>query len=531
MMSNKEKRILLPDIYQNHMMLQREKKLRICGLSTDAVTSVTVELSGCEKNGINTQSDDQTATQRVTVPVNGGSFFCIFPPQKAAREQILRFYANDESHAEITITNVSIGDIWMACGQSNMEYFLRYDAHWNDIKREPFNPDIHMYNVSQIAYEGQKKNCPGSGYWFMQGDSAWPVFSAPGYCFARKIQEQYGIPIGIIGCNWGGTPACAWVDESYLQAPLDIYLKEYEEEVKKWDPEDLKTVSLRGIEFQNSYRSELEWRCMMYGMTWEEQQLWMKEHEGEPAIPMGPYHQYRPCGVYHTMLRKIAPFSVKGVLWYQGESDAAHADMYDIMFRETIRCFRDTWLDKTLPFLFVQLAPFARMLDLTGENYEIIREKQDQVSKEVPETYMISIMDLGEHDDIHPKYKREVGERLALLAMGTVYGENILCESPELKKVAVTGKEITLTFSHAEGGLKAADDASDAFVVLQDSKRIPVKKLSVSGEQLVLTLAEPLSDTEFGISLAYEPYCEIHIWNQAGLPVKPFRYAGNSTSL
>lgn len=387
-----------------------------------------------------------------------------------------------------------------------------------------------MYNVPRIAYEGQERNLPGDGYWFLQGDPAWAVFSAPGYCFARSLQEKIGVPVGVIGCNWGGTSASAWMEKSYLeQPPLSVYLSEYEEELEGVDPEELYQESRRCWEFEDSYAHELEWRTMMYGQTWEEQQTWMKMHQGDPVLPIGPYHHYRPCGLYDRMLKKVAPFPVKGILWYQGESDEVHADLYALLMEKLIQCFRDAWMDEQLPFLYVQLAPFERWLDCRGDRYPQVRACQELVSKKVANVWMTSISDLGDRDDIHPKFKREVGERLALLARGKIYGEELLCEPPECTGAEAAEEGILLSFAHTEGGIVCGPLAKQPFVVTKDGEKADVSKVEVKGEQLLIKLKSAQTSSAvsektktWSISFAETPYYEVQIWNQAGLPLKPF---------
>ena len=123
---------------------------------------------------------------------------------------------------------------------------------------------------------------------------------------------------------------------------------------------------------------------------------------------MGPYNVGRPGGLYHQMLEKIIPFSARGVLWYQGESDEGHAEIYDRLFTAMIRCWRKSF-GQELPFLYVQLAPYGWWLGGTGEKYPELRRRQEMVGESVPGAYMASIMDLGMYEDIHPKHKKEVG--------------------------------------------------------------------------------------------------------------------------
>ena len=509
--------ITLPIIYQDHMMLQREKDIHIQGTCSHGKT-ITVAFNAT----------------RTTVPVHCKKFQCTLPPQDVSCHGTLSFFIDDNKSADLIIQDICVGDIWLAAGQSNMEYFLRYDAHWNETKRLPKNKNIYMFNMPQIAFEGQQRNLPDSGYWFQEGDQAWATFSAPGYSFARNIQPHLNIPIGIIGCNWGGTPACAWMREDYLtQEPLTIFQQEYQSQIHGISPEDLKKESMDSWAFEDSYRHQLEWRTMMYGLTHEEQQCWMKEHESDPVLPMGPYHHYRPSGLYHTMVEKLAPFPIKGILWYQGESDSNHASIYDQTMTALIQCYRDTFHDSSLPFLFAQLAPFGVWLDCTGDHYEVIREKQDSISKYVKNTAMISLMDLGMYEDIHPKFKMEVGERFALLARGKVYGEEVLCESPEMQAVTLQENTLIIHCSHSGTGLYTDDTPEREFRILCNEKKCDITQCDIKGDEIFLTFLSPdsstntsslcvLSPMRLEVSYAYQPYCNGNIWNSAKLPLKPF---------
>jgi sialate O-acetylesterase len=512
--------IVLPQIYQQHMMLQRNKTLKIRGQALSG-SRITIVL-------------DET---RVTVPILDGHFSCDFPPQDAGWDKTLSFYLDDAAAPELVLRDILIGDLWMACGQSNMEYFLRYDANWNETKQLPHNSNIRMYNVPRLAYAGQQKPQEECGYWFEEGDPAWPLFSAPGYSFARNLQTDLQIPIGIIGCNWGGTPACAWMGEQWLtQEPFTVFQEEYEAEVAKYSAEELEALSMEALAFEDSYRHQLEWRAVMYGLTAEEQQLWLKEHQGDPALPMGPWHHYRPSGLYHTMIETVAPLSITGFLWYQGESDSGHAEIYDQTMAALIDCFRKTWQDETLPFLFVQLAPFGHWLECGNENYAIVRNRQERAAQTVPGAYMTSIMDLGSYEDIHPKFKMEVGRRLALLAKGHVYGLEGLFDSPEFASASRTGNQVRLTFRHT--GAEAPDEKehsdterkpglvcdavpAEGFTVTQSGQLLPVVSCQVMNNSVLLTLDSP-TGAPLHISYAEKDYCTTHIWNAAGLSLKPF---------
>lgn len=497
--------LTLAPLFQEHMILQRGKPIHVWGQGPEDAL-VTVCLGSCRGTG----------------RVCGGRWHCTLPPHPAARDMELYVLTDIPGFPVKKITDVAVGDVWLAGGQSNMEYFLRYDAHWDEIKSAPLNPDIRMYNVPRLSFEGQQKDVSDSGYWFGEQDPAWETFSAPAYSFARALQPVLDVPVGIIGCNWGGTPACAWVSEETLAAneALHVFLDEYEEAIRDRDPALLRKESLLAAAFDDSSAHQAEWRSMMYGLSREEQLRWMEEHAGDPAVPMGPLNACRPCGLYHRMLEPLAPFSLKGVLWYQGESDAAHAALYDTMFSALIGCWRKLW-DDALPFLFVQLAPFGEWLDCTSEGYPEVRRRQELVSKTVPGAHMTSIMDLGMYWDIHPKHKREVGERLALLARGCVYGEDLLCECPEFLSASREDRTVRLSFLHAGTGLSLRGSSVSCLTVRCGEAPCEPLAVRVLGDSLYLEFSA-LPPQPVEVSLAEEGYAEVNLFNSAQLPAKPF---------
>lgn len=534
-------------IFQSGMVLQQKKPIVIWG-TAPASSAVTVQLLQDTPKG--------TICLHTAAACAGSqdSWRCKLPAHPAGEHFSLIISCDKSKQQPIILEQISIGEVWLACGQSNMEFFLRYDKDWENIQRYPQNPKIHMYNVPQLAFKGQQKDTTGWGTWLMEGDKGFETFSAPGYSFARNIQPHIQVPIGIIGCNWGGTTASAWLDETCLEKePLNIYLKEYEQALKEYTTEELEQISLKSWEFEVSEKHGEDFTPLMYGRSAKWQQQYMKEHASDPVIPMGPWSINRPGGLYHQMLEPLIPFAFQGVLWYQGESDAYHADLYDQLLTALITCWRQKW-DASFPFLFVQLAPFGRWLQCDSSNYCKVREKQALVSKTVPNTGMVSVMDIGSYYDIHPKAKMEVGRRLALLARGMVYGETLLCQSPELisahAEAAMPSAEqsvkITLTFNNCQqlSVSRLASTPLDTpsleerdrtvpytqqlcaheikgFCLMQDNREATISSLSVKGNQVIL-YAELKPGIPCTVSLAWADYAVVNLVNEAGLPIKPF---------
>lgn len=496
--------LTLFSLFQSGMVIQRNKPIRIWG--------------NAPKNSIVTISLNAFCVAATTH--KNGSYDITLPAMKEAVDLTLTVSCNMEGIMPIVLTDVAIGDVWIAGGQSNMEFFLRYDKDWDTVKNYENNPMIRVYNVPQVAFDGHtSRDTTGYGRWMQSNDADFDTFSAPAYSFARNLQPHINVPIGIIGCNWGGTTATAWLDKAELKkAPLNIYLKEYKEACSLYTEEEMTRVSMEGWEFEDSKEHDLEFRPLLYGRDYEWQKLYIEEHKNDPIIPMGPYNINRPGGLYHTMLEPLTSFAIKGAIWYQGESDSGHADIYDVLLEKMISYWRYKWNDN-FPFLFVQLAPFGVWLECTSDNYAIVRAQQEKVSDTVPNTGMVSIMDIGSYYDIHPKEKMEVGRRLALLARGMVYDEDILCHSPRLATATRTGNSIILTFRHGSP-LHIAEGNTD-WSITQDGSKVKILSVIANKNSLVIT-TEEMTSTPVTVSLGYADYAEIHIFNESGLPICPF---------
>lgn len=544
----------LSQIFQPHMALQRDKTIRIFG-TADPQTAVSAVLS----DGSSSQANDSQAGP-------DGSFILELPPACAGTGYSLTVSCGSES---VTLDDIVVGDVWLAMGQSNMEYFLRYDADWDhvrmDVLRKGPDRSIRMYNTPQIAYEGQEDPSGANGVWFCEEDEPWRSFSAPGYYFAKYLRAQgITVPVAIVGCNWGGTPAQAWMSREYLEKPpLDRLWKNYIDSFSSIPENELKQASMKAWESERSYDHVMQFAAVLEGLSWDEQLTWMKEHEGDPEIPMGPWHHYRPCGVYDTMVRKIAPFSVKGILWYQGESNSGEdASIYQATMEALVSCLRSTWQDDTLPFCFMQIAPFTRWLGCTGEGYAVVRHQQDLAAASIPGCYMSNVMDLGEHDDIHPKFKKEVGRRLALLALGHVYGQAGLCpDAPGLLDAAEiqpagsnssTARRFRLTFDNC-GSALAADSSPDSVICVYTqqpdshsirwdegdcslltqryfteltgfdySAPVPVRDVEISSDSVSFSADLDKADSSICISFAESDWCEVTLRSSDNVPAKPF---------
>lgn len=488
-------------IFGDGMVLQRDKELTIWGTSGSEGT-VGVYLGDFRSESA----------------VVDGAWRCTIPPLKAAAGLTLLAKQGDEI---LRVQNVMIGDVWLAGGQSNMEFFLRYESHWQEAQSLQVNKRIRMYTCPRIAFEGQKPYQSGCGYWFGEGDGAWETFSAAAYWFARELQPELDIPVGIIACNWGGTSASAWVPAYSLEnSDLEVYLRDYETATVHMNPEENRTASMQGWAFQEDPDHVKEWDRVMYGIDREAQMDRIVRYAGNPVVPMGPYNKNRPGCLYEQMLLPIRDYAIRGVLWYQGENDVHHAPLYGKLFRTLIAQWRELW-GMGIPFIFAQLAPFDRWLTLDGKQFPEIRRQQEAVSKTTPNCWMISTSDAGMRYDIHPKEKKILGHRFFLQAMDKVYGHPCLSDAPTVREGIISGNTISLIFANTGAGLQMDGDMLPLFTITQNGKIIPAERIKLSAETIVLitrsNIVKPVD-----ICFAESPYYTVKIVNSGGIPLLPF---------
>lgn len=491
-------------IFGDHMVLQRQKPIRIWGTCTEG--NVTVSLAGRE-----------TAAE-----CTDGTWEAVLPPMEACEGLELVVLSGDET---LRFADVAVGEVWLAAGQSNMEFYLRYDSERKDAEE---NPKIRMFDYPEVAFEGQLEQGDYSdyGFWRVCESENLDYFSAAAYYFAMQIQKQYQVPVGIVGCSWGATPACAWMDPAYLEDNEGkVWLEDYQ---KVLDELDLKTYEKEyqsNPEYfrQKPFENELN-EAMMYGVSSEELGRIIQEmlSRGESIFQTeGPKSEKRPGGLYESMVKKIAPYSVRGVLWYQGENDEKHADVYYTVLSRLIRCWRELWGEK-LPFCIVQLAPFRYWDQDNKDRYPSLRRAQERVSREVPAVWMASIMDEGLETDIHPKRKRPVGERLALLARGHVYGEEILCDPPECRRLTLEDGRLSLAFDNAGEGLKVTGERVEALEITCDGKELEDYGTRVEKDSLIIESTEIKKEKKVCVRFAETDFCIVNMYSSIGLPAKPF---------
>lgn len=507
----------LPAIFSDYMVLQREKNIAVWGQTDRA--AVSVSLHG----------------KTVEAVVQDGNFEAVLPPVGAGGPYELKVLAKDgvdgtagkteESVEEIIFQDVMIGEVWLAGGQSNMELELQNSKDGAEVVKNARNDRIRYYYTPKIPWVGDPLyEAEAKSTWERCLPETAGRWSAVGYYFAEKLAGDLDVTVGIIGCNWGGTSASCWVSREVLENDRAIsnYIEDYDQIVAKQDPEE----HIRAREAYIAYQTEFERKVGHYyetaeNPTWEEALELFGENQ-YPG-PMGPRSEFRPCGLYETMIQRIVPYTLAGFLYYQGEEDDHRPYTYYELLSGLIRQWRRDWRDETLPFLLVQLPMFQNDGEPDYQNWPFIREAQMRVFQTVKNTGIAVALDQGEYANIHPVRKDIVGERLADQALCQVYGKKKSTQAygPIYRTYRICGNQMILSFHYAESGIHCTADQITGFEIAgADRKYYPADAQVEGGEVLISSpeVARPM----------YARYCwtnyrEVTLFGANQMPMAPFR--------
>ncbi len=472
--------VTLPNIFSDHMVLQRDQANRVWGKSA-AGEAVTVTIAD-QKHETKGSAD---GTWQVTLkPLAVGS---------GPHELVVKG-AN-----EIKVTDVLIGEVWICSGQSNMQWTVN-SSYSPDLESLAAKyPNLRMINFPQVGTQ--------EPIW-SHNDRKWQVctpetvgnFSAVGYFFARQLHQTLDIPIGMINNAWGGSACEAWVNRKELEAE-----PRFAKMMERWKATE---ASSEAVVKELSGKSDLD-------------DAGKKQLQGARNALSG---NARPGNIYNGVLKSHLGYGIRGAIWYQGESNAGRAYQYRDLFPFMISNWRKEWGQGDFPFYWVQLADYlAEKPEPSDSNWAELREAQTMTMSRLPKTGEAVIIDIGEGRDIHPKNKVDVGRRLARWALANEYGINIPFHSPQYKSMEVVGNKIVLTFDHVGPGWQPFDvnqprgfaiAGEDQKFVWADASIMPDGKIAVSSA----SIAKPAA---VRYAWADNPVCNMYSKN--GLPLTPFR--------
>lgn len=481
----------LNPIFTDHMVLQRGGEVPVWG-------------EGPEGETVKVCCGERCAEAAVTE----GRWQVWLPPMEAGGPyELVVSTSNGES---MVLKDIWLGDVWLAGGQSNMEWKLSASRDGEAEIAAAHCPAIRYYDVPKVAYE-DGQDYPSSSWKVCSPENAGD-YSAVAYYFARAVEKSLSVPVGIVGCNMGATSASCWMGASYLEKDpeLRVYLDEFNEQMKNFDWEDYALAEKLFHEAFDAYNRRLE-----KGLTGEA----LGEAPWPP--PLSPRSFMRPNGLYETMVRKVIPFALKGIIYYQGENDVPKAQLYDKLLEALITNWRTDWQKPDLPFLYVQLPIYSYDYNPDGEQWAWLREAQGKVSERVPNVGMAVTLDCGERDDIHPKDKKPVGERLARIALNRVYGKDVICSGPLPKEIYPARDHILIHYEHVGEGLHAAEGDVTGFEICGENRIFFPAKARIVGHAVRVwndSITNPA-----GVRYGWKNVTDANLMNSEGLPAAPFR--------
>jgi len=440
--------------------------LRLSGLFTDHMVvqqEADVAFWGWALPGEEVRVWASWGTESVVVSDETGFWQTRIRSPKAGTSHFVEF---SDGTTSITIADVAVGEVWVASGQSNMEMPL---SGWPgnpilDSEGEiasAWNPDIRIMMVERAISSDLSHDV--DGHWLPVSPESTPSMSATAYFFAKHLYMKLGVPIGVIHSSWGGTAVDSWIPVEELE-----HIREY-------------------------------------------------ERIGEMISVADTLTQNTPTVLFNAMIHPLIPFTIKGFLWYQGESDTGTPAAYHKKFTTMIRTWRERWEQGDISFYFVQIAPYTYG-DQT-ESYKI-REAQLE-SLTVPNTGMVVTLDIGDPDNIHPANKQEVGRRLSLWAAAHSYNRDVEYSGPLFESMDVDGAELLIRFLHTGDGLVAGPDGVQHVMIAGSDQIFYPAKVTLEPHRI--RVSHPAVNTPAAVRYLWDNHSEASLFNAAGLPASSFR--------
>ncbi|HEY2156516.1 MAG TPA: sialate O-acetylesterase [Isosphaeraceae bacterium] len=488
--------IKLPAIFGPHMVFQRHQKDKVWG-TAEPGERVVVAIAGQEK---------------ATEAGPEGKWSVTLDPMPAGGPHSLTVSGKKDT---VVFDDVLVGEVWICSGQSNMEWQVS-NANDGDLESLAARyPKIRLISVPKVGTQEPQSDFKGK--WEACTPETVKGFSAVGYFFGRQIHQTIGVPVGLIDDSWGGSAAEAWVSRDRLAAD-----PKFKGLLAEWDKFE-KDVPRLQEEFERraAERSEAEAKAKAEGKTTPTRLPGGIRAQPPKARLSG---NQRPANIYNGVLKPTIGYGIKGVIWYQGESNVGRGNQYRDLFPLMIQSWRDEWGIGDFPFYWVQLADFLQEKPEPGESgWAELREAQTMTMDRLKNTGQAVIVDLGEAQDIHPRNKHDVALRLSRWALARDYGVHVPYKSPSYKSMTKQGDSVVLTFDNAENGLKAFDVPEvRGFTVANGDHKFVKATAKIVGKDKVEVRADGVADpVAVRYAWADNPVC--NLYSSAGLPVTPFR--------
>ena len=489
----------VPHFFSDHMILQRERAVAIWG-KADAGAEVSVAFKGRSASA-KAGADGKWRAQIETGAADGSG-------------AVLTISAGKD---KIEIQDVLVGEVWFASGQSNMFYTMNRSPEYAGLIAESNHPALRMFNAPLVTAEENQDDIDGS--WKAATPETVPDYSAVAFFFARKLHLELGIPVGVIKSAWGGKPVETFTSREALntlpgtKALVDAMLKD--------------EASYDQAKADAAYATKLEqWKATMAAAKGKTD-VDRKRLPKKPDAPKRPLlTEGRPGVLYVAMIHPFVGYTMRGAIWYQGEGNARPGAVpYDQTLPLMINDWRKRWADE-FSFYYVQLASYHAPSTAPGtpDSWALTQDRMRLVLGTTPKTGMAIINDVGEANDIHPKNKKDPGERLARWALAKDYGKQLIYSGPLFKSSEVKDGAIRVTFDQSGTGLKSRDGgALKRFEIAGADKVWKWADAKVDGTDSVLVSSAEVK-TPVAVRYAWAANPEgANLVNSDGLPASVFR--------
>ena len=476
--------VTLPKVLSNHMVIQRDLPVHVWGSAAPG-EGVTVAFRGETRT---TQANLLGHWSVYLTPGAAGGPFQLIVSGSGM--------AGTAAGQPITLEDILVGDVWVASGQSNMEFAMRQASTAAQDLPRTSNPQIRLLMIQKKAADYPQDDADTDGWSVSDPDTA-KDFSAVAWYFARDLEQREHVPVGVIDSTWGGTVGEAWVrltalGEDASLAPVFVARGKMLEDATDWAPVE-----------RDQQRQIAEARA-----------------QGKPA-PQFPWHpplaSWGPGMLWNGMIAPLTPMAIRGAIWYQGESNSklARVHSYDRIMRTLIEDWRRQWGVGDFPFLFVQISNFT---STPAEDWASLRQQQVR-TLEMKNTAMAVTIDIGNPTDVHPTNKLDVGLRLARAARALSYGEAVEYSGPMFRQTTPEGSAIRVWFDHAQRLMAKGGAVTGVEVAGADGKYLPATA-TIDGTTLVVSSPEVPAPVSVRYGWANSPQC--NLFNGEGLPASPF---------
>ena len=465
----------MSQMYSDNMVLQHGKRLTIQG-KADAGEKVTVNIAGQKKK---------------TIAGSNGMWQVLLEPLKAGGPYTLTISTPNK---ELIYNKVLAGEVWLCSGQSNMEFYLNWAVTAKQDVRQATDDQIRLFDMKARwrtdAVEWQASVLDSLNHLQYFTNAEWKVcspetagkFSAIAYYFGKMLQDSLNVPVGLICNAIGGSPTEAWIDRRTLEYEFPAILRD-------WTKNDFIQDWVRGRAALNVKKSTDKFQR----------------------------HPYEPCYLYESGILSLQQYPIKGVIWYQGESNAHNKDAHEKLFKLLVDSWRTNWNDAQLPFYYVQLSSINR------PSWPWFRDSQRRLMKEIELVGMAVSSDKGDSLDVHPTHKLEIGERLARWALNKTYGyDKVVPSGPLYKSVSFVKGKAYVEFEYSKG-LKPSVEGEElrTFEIAGDDEIFYPAEAVVEGNQ-VKVWAKEVKEPKI-VRYGWQPFTRANLVNEEGLPASTFR--------